>query len=154
MAMDDGGVDVAAVAAAADVATGLESRALFQNPRSIALVVGGGLICSCRSGCAGNSSIAPCCNLYQGKLLVCLVEEWEKLEFDCFVVPDLPGEQGNRGRAGGVLAWKKGLECERAGVVRVDRRGRRVEGEEREVGMEVTGGVCVSICMCRLRVVM
>jgi hypothetical protein len=62
MTIDDGGVVVAV--AAADAATGLESRALFQNPRSVALVVGGGLICSCRSGCAGNSSIAPCCNLY------------------------------------------------------------------------------------------
>jgi hypothetical protein len=47
---------------------------------------------------------------------VCFVQEWEKLEFDCFVVPDLAGEQGNRGRAGGVLAWKKELECKRARV--------------------------------------
>ena len=48
------------VAAADDVVVAVVvSRALFQNPKSIGLVAGGGLIWSwsCRSGCDGNSSI-------------------------------------------------------------------------------------------------
>jgi hypothetical protein len=48
---------VAVAAAAVGVAGEVVSRALFQNPSSIGLVAGGGLICSCKSGCAGNSSI-------------------------------------------------------------------------------------------------
>lgn len=91
----DGGV-AAVEAAAADVTTGVESRALFQNPRSICLVAGGGLICSCRSGCAGNSSISCSCDSCEEKLLVCFVEEWEK-NLIAFAVPDLVGEQGNCG---------------------------------------------------------
>jgi hypothetical protein len=54
-------MDGAAMVAAVDavVVAVVVSRALFQNPKSIGLVAGGGLIwsCSCRSGCDGNSSI-------------------------------------------------------------------------------------------------
>jgi len=54
----DGAVVAVAAAAAAVVAAGeAASRALFQNPSSIGLVADGGLICSCKSGCAGNSSM-------------------------------------------------------------------------------------------------
>lgn len=50
-----------AAAAAVVVAGEVVSRALcFQNPSSIGLVAGGGLICSCKSGCAGNSSMFSC----------------------------------------------------------------------------------------------
>jgi hypothetical protein len=77
----DGGVVVAVAADAADVGTGVESSALFQNPRSIGLVAGGGLICSCRSGCAGNSSISSSLRSAQRNCWYVLDEEWEK-EFD------------------------------------------------------------------------